>query len=136
MVRGIVLLKRIIPVMIGVLCVLLSISSVALVAQVQYEPELVIISPHTKDFLDAEKLAFENYASSTLGTKVTVLFDMQGSPQAYGKIVEWAGRPNADIFWGGEINLYTALVEKALLEAHTRAATQEIPADLQKIPLK
>jgi len=136
MVRDIALLKKTISVMIGVLCVLLSLSSVALVAQVQYEPELVIISPHTKDFLDAEKLAFEKYVSSALGAKVTVLFDMQGSPQAYGKIVEWAGKPNADIFWGGEINLYTALVEKGLLEAHTSPATQAIPTDLQKIPLK
>ena len=130
------MLKKTIPVIIGVLCVLLSLSSVAPVAQAQYEAELVIISPHTKDFLDAEKLAFESHASSVLGTKVTVLFDMQGSPQAYGKIVEWAGRPNADIFWGGEINLYTALVEKGLLEAYTSPATQAIPADLQKIPLK
>ena len=38
-----------------------------------------------------------------------------GTPVAYGQIVEWKGRPQADIFWGGESALFDKLAEQNLL---------------------
>jgi len=38
-----------------------------------------------------------------------------GTPVAYGRIVEWKGRPEADIFWGGESALFDKLAEQKLL---------------------
>ena len=38
-----------------------------------------------------------------------------GTPVAYGRIVEWKGRPEVDIFWGGESALFDKLAEQKLL---------------------
>ena len=36
-----------------------------------------------------------------------------GTPVAYGRILEWKGRPEVDILWGGESALYDKLAEQA-----------------------
>ena len=33
----------------------------------------------------------------------------QGTPVAYGQILEWRGKPQADVFWGGEGTLFDNL---------------------------
>jgi len=38
-----------------------------------------------------------------------------GTPVAYGRIVEWKGRPEVDIFWGGESALFDKLAEQKLV---------------------
>ena len=39
-----------------------------------------------------------------------------GTPVAYGRIVEWKGKPEVDIFWGGESALFEKLAEQKLLQ--------------------
>ena len=60
---------------------------------------------------------------------------------AYGRIVEWKGRPEADIFWGGESALFEKLAEQKLLQKVeiSKEAWDSIPASIGKpkpIPLK
>jgi iron(III) transport system substrate-binding protein len=55
--------------------------------------------------------------------------------------VEWKGKPEADIFWGGESALFEKLAEQKLLQKLeiSRAAWESIPASIGKpkpIPLK
>ena len=40
----------------------------------------------------------------------------QGTPVAYGQIVEWRGKPQADVFWGGEGTLFDNLADQGLLD--------------------
>ena len=65
----------------------------------------------------------------------------QGTPVAYGQIVEWKGKPQADVFWGGEGTLFDLLAEQNLLDKITipKAMWDEIPATIGKpvgLPLK
>ena len=64
-----------------------------------------------------------------------------GTPVAYGRIVEWKGKPEVDIFWGGESALFEKLAEQKLLQKVEIAkdAWDSIPAAIGKpkpIPLK
>jgi len=65
----------------------------------------------------------------------------QGTPVAYGQIVEWKGKPQADVFWGGEGTLFDLLADQGLLDKVTipKAMWDEIPATIGKpvgLPLK
>ena len=56
-------------------------------------------------------------------------------------LVEWKGRPEVDIFWGGESALFEKLAEQKLLQKVeiSKAAWDSIPASIGKpkpIPLK
>ena len=60
---------------------------------------------------------------------------------AYGRIIEWKGRPEVDIFWGGESALFEKLAEQKLLQKVeiSKEAWDAIPATIGKpkpIPLK
>ncbi len=64
-----------------------------------------------------------------------------GTPVAYGRITEWKGRPDVDIFWGGESALFEKLAEQKLLQKVeiSKEAWDSIPASIGKpkpIPLK
>jgi iron(III) transport system substrate-binding protein len=105
------------------------------------ETELVIQTPVTKFITDAASEAFQKYAKKTWGIDVKVSGLYAGTPVSYGKIVEWAGKPQADIFWGGESALFDKLAEKGLLEKSTlsKAAWDSIPATIGApvpLPLK
>ncbi len=39
-----------------------------------------------------------------------------GTPVAYGRITEWKGKPDVDIFWGGESALFEKLAQQKLLK--------------------
>jgi ABC-type Fe3+ transport system substrate-binding protein len=53
---------------------------------------------------------------------------------AYGRIMEWKGRPEVDIFWGGESALFDKLAEQKLLAPHElpKEVVEAIPATLGK----
>ena len=66
---------------------------------------------------------------------------VQGTPVAYGQILEWRGKPQADVFWGGEGTLFDALAKEGLLDnvKIPQKAWDEIPASIGKpvgLPLK
>jgi iron(III) transport system substrate-binding protein len=115
--------------------------SAALAAAPVIENQLVIQTPVTKFITDAASKAFTEYAKKTWGIDVKVSGLYAGTPVSYGKIVEWNGRPQADIFWGGESALFDKLAEKGLLEKITlsKAAWDAIPATIGApvpLPLK
>jgi ABC-type Fe3+ transport system substrate-binding protein len=53
---------------------------------------------------------------------------------AYGRIVEWKGRPEVDIFWGGESALFDKLAEQKLIAPLnlSKATFDTIPATIGK----
>ena len=105
------------------------------------EDELVLITPVAKTLTDpalALRVTF-HFSLASLAKSASAL--AAGTPVAYGRIVEWKGRPGADIFWGGESALFDKLAEQKLLVPHNvpKAVLDEIPVSIGKpkpIPLK
>jgi ABC-type Fe3+ transport system substrate-binding protein len=110
-------------------------------AQAPIESELTLITPVSKFIHDAALKAFAEYAKETWGVTVKTSGIPAGTPVAYGRIVEWKGRPEADIFWGGESALFEKLVDQKLLQRVeiSRELWDSIPAAIgapRPIPLK
>jgi iron(III) transport system substrate-binding protein len=125
---------------IGALVALLGAGAPAL-AQAPIEGELTLITPVSKFIHDAALKAFAEYAKETWGVTVTTNGIPAGTPIAYGRIVEWKGKPEADIFWGGESALFEKLVDQRLLQKVeiSRELWDAIPAVIgapKPIPLK
>lgn len=79
------------------------------------ENELVLITPVAKTLTDPSLAAFAKYAKEKWNITVRTSALAAGTPVAYGQIVEWKGRPGADIVWGGESALYDKLAEQNLV---------------------
>ena len=110
-------------------------------AQAPIESELALITPVSKFIHDAALKAFADYAKERWGVTVKVSAIPAGTPVAYGRITEWKGKPEVDIFWGGESALFEKLAEQKLLQKVeiSKEAWDSIPASIGKpkpIPLK
>ncbi len=92
-----------------------SAASVAAQQPQTVENELVLITPVAKTLTDPSLAEFIKYAKEKWNVTVKASALAAGTPVAYGRIVEWKGRPEADIFWGGESALYDKLAEQGLL---------------------
>jgi len=105
------------------------------------EGELNLITPVSKFIHDAALKAFADYAKERWNVTVKVSAIPAGTPVAYGRIVEWKGKPEADIFWGGESALFEKLAEQKLLQKVEigKPVWDSVPASIGKpkpIPLK
>jgi iron(III) transport system substrate-binding protein len=105
------------------------------------EDELVLITPVAKTLTDPSLAEFVKYAKERWNISVKASALAAGTPVAYGQILEWKGRPQVDIFWGGESALFDKLSEQNLLAklGLPKAIADAIPASIGKpkpIPLK
>ncbi|MGE5338882.1 MAG: extracellular solute-binding protein [Gemmatimonadota bacterium] len=98
-------------------------------AQAAVEDELILITPVAKTLTDPLLADFAKFAKEKWNISVKTSALAAGTPVAYGRITEWKGRPQADIFWGGESALFDKLADQSLL------AKLELPkAVLDAIP--
>lgn len=99
-------------------------------AQAAIEDRLVIITPVARTVADPTVAAFIEYARRQFNVTVRVTVTSAGTPVAYGRIREWAGRPEADVFWGGEPALFDDLALRRLVAPLElpEAVVREIPA--------
>ena len=105
------------------------------------ENELVLITPVARTLTDPALAEFAKYAKEKWNVTVKTSALAAGTPVAYGRIVEWKGRPDADIFWGGESALFDKLAEQKLLARLQlpKDVVDSIPVSIGKprpIPLK
>jgi iron(III) transport system substrate-binding protein len=105
------------------------------------ENELVLITPVAKTLTDPALAEFVKYAKEKWNITVRTSALAAGTPVAYGRIVEWRGRPEADIFWGGESALFDKLADQKLIARLDlpQAVVDAIPTSIGKpkpIPLK
>lgn len=105
------------------------------------ENELVLITPVAKTLTDPALAEFAKFAKEKWNITVRTNALAAGTPVAYGRIVEWKGRPEADIFWGGESALFDKLAEQNLVAKLNlpQDVVDSIPASIGKpkpIPLK
>ena len=98
------------------------------------EAELTLITPVSKFIHDAALAEFAKYAQERWKLKLKTNALAAGTPVAYGRIVEWKGRPEVDIFWGGESALFDKLAEQKLLAPLnlSKATVDAIPATIGK----
>ena len=98
------------------------------------EDELVLITPVGKSLSDPELAEFAKYARARWNVRLRASAVSAGTPVAYGQIVEWNGRPQADLFWGGESALYDRLAAQKLLAplGLPKAVTDAVPGRLGK----
>jgi ABC-type Fe3+ transport system substrate-binding protein len=103
-------------------------------AQATIEDELSLITPVSKFIHDAALAEFAKFAKERWGIAVNVNALAAGTPVAYGRIVEWKGRPEVDIFWGGESALFDKLADQKLLAplAISKTALDGVPASIGK----
>jgi ABC-type Fe3+ transport system substrate-binding protein len=128
-------------VLMAVLVMVALLAPSAATAQAPIESELNLITPVSKFIHDAALKAFAEYAKEKWNVSVKVNAIPAGTPIAYGRIVEWKGRPEVDIFWGGESALFEKLADQKLLQKVeiSREAWDSIPASIgtpKPIPLK
>ncbi len=92
------------------------------------ENEFYLITPVSKDVHDPMLKAFAEYAKKKWNVDLKTSAMPQGTPVAYGQIVEWKGRPQADVFWGGEGILFDKLAKQGLLDKLQRSG-QDVARD-------
>jgi ABC-type Fe3+ transport system substrate-binding protein len=103
-------------------------------AEQAIEDELVLITPVARTLTDPALAEFAKYAKERWNINVRTSALAAGTPVAYGRIVEWKGRPDADIFWGGESALFDKLAEQKLLAPLDlpKAVVDSIPSSIGK----
>lgn len=114
------------------LVLMLVVPGARLQAQPAIEDRLVLITPVARTVADPSVAAFRAFALRQFGVSVSVTVVSAGTPVAYGRIREWGGRPEADVFWGGEPALFDDLAERRLLMPLElpEAVLREIPATI------
>ena len=103
-------------------------------AQAAIEDELTLITPVAKTLTDPTLADFAKLAKEKWNVNLKTSSLAAGTPVAYGRILEWKGRPEADIFWGGESALYDKLAQQKLVAklGLPKAVLDAIPATIGK----
>src|SRR5512146_3412489 len=98
------------------------------------EDELVLITPVAKTLTDPTLADFAKFAKEKWNVTLRTSALAAGTPVAYGRILEWKGRPEVDIFWGGESALFDKLAAQNLLARLEvpKAVLDAIPATIGK----
>ena len=98
------------------------------------EDELALITPVAKTLTDPTLADFAKYAKEKWNITLKTSALAAGTPVAYGQILEWKGRPQVDIFWGGESALFDKLAAQNLLARLElpKAVLDAIPATIGK----
>jgi len=110
-------------------------------SQPALEDRVVVLTPIPREVSDPVSERFADYTRRRFGVAVRATMVSAGAPLAYARIVEWRGRPEADLLWAGEAELFDDLADKNLLAAHEvpDAVTREIPAAIgepRSLPLR
>ena len=101
-----------------------SVAALAAPAAPPIENELVIQTPMSAFVVDSMLKEFAEVARKKWGVTLKTRVLRAGTPVSYETIVAWNGRPDADVFWGGEPALFDALSTQKLL------TTLDVPGDV------
>jgi len=129
-------LKKLIVTFVVVSMLFTAFQALPATGQTALENELVIISSHSKGILDSFKTAFEKYCQDTLNTAVSLKYSYYASEDCYKLAKEWAGKPKADIWWGGGVNLFQTATKEGLLLQYKCKDWGKIPGSWFGIPAK
>src|SRR2546421_11618307 len=112
--RGVTMTRRMMLPALALLMAMAAASGVRAQTPAPIESELHLITPVSKFIHDAALKAFAEYAKEKWNVAGKVTAIPAGTPLAYGRIVEWKGKPEGDIFWGGEAGLFRKVAAQKL----------------------
>jgi iron(III) transport system substrate-binding protein len=110
-------------------------------AQPPTDQPLVIGTPMSAFVVDSVLKEFVQYAKEKWKVALKTTTMRAGTPTLYERTVTWKGRPEADVFWGGEPALFDKLAAQKLLARLevTPEVWDSIPASIgtpKAVPLK
>jgi iron(III) transport system substrate-binding protein len=128
------------PLLFGLVVALLTLTP-ATAPAAPIEDQLVVQTPMSAFVVDSMLKDFVQYARERWGVTLKTRVLRAGTPVSHETIVKWKGRPEADVFWGGESALFDDLEAKKLLARLDVSADlwDAIPATIgtpKPIPLK
>ncbi len=89
-------------------------------SQLKVEYKLVIIHSQNADFANYVINDFEEWFMDTKGFEINVSQLTPGdSGIVLGQVFAWEGRPEADIFWGGDVYNFGEAANESLLYPYT-----------------
>jgi len=117
--------------------------SASKLTQPKASADLVILTPHWHGIYDVYKEAFINYWKDKTGQDITVEIMERDTSECLRLVREWAGSPEADVWWGGGLDAFMIAESENLLAPFYNASDSEwvainnsIPATLFGLPLK
>jgi iron(III) transport system substrate-binding protein len=84
-------------------------------ARARIEDELVIQTPMSSFVVESMLKEFVQHTREQSGSILKTRVLRAGTPVSYEKILSWKGKPEADVFWGGEPALFDDLAARDLL---------------------
>lgn len=105
------------------------------------EDRLVILTPIPREVADPIADRFAEHARQRYGTALRPTLVSMGGPLMYARVLEWRGRPEADLLWASEAEVLDDLALRRLIVAHElpEGLVREVPATLgepRPIPLR
>lgn len=84
-------------------------------ARMPVENELIVQTPVSQFIVDSVLQEFARYGRDKWNFDLKMRALHAGTPISYDQIVRWKGKPEADVFWGGEPALFDRLSAQKLL---------------------
>jgi iron(III) transport system substrate-binding protein len=105
------------------------------------EDRLVIMTPIPREVADAVADRFAEHARRRYGAALRPALVFLGGPTMYARVLEWRGRPDADLLWASEAEVLDDLVARRLIVPHDlpEALVREVPQTIgepRPIPLR
>lgn len=105
------------------------------------EDRLVVMTPIPREVADAVADRFAEHTRQRYGAPVRPTLVSLGGPTMYARVLEWRGRPEADLLWASEAEVLDDLVARRLLVLHElpEALVREVPQAIgepRAIPLR
>ncbi len=79
------------------------------------QADLVILTPHWHGIYDKYVEAFTNYWKSKTGQTIEIEVLARDTSECLRLVREWAGNPEADVWWGGGLDSFLIAEEEGLL---------------------
>ena len=107
------------------------------------EADLVILTPHWHGIYDVYVDAFKSYWKDKTGQDIEISVMERDTSECLRLVREWAGSPEADVWWGGGLDAFMIAESEDLLASFYNSSDPEwvaindsIPAELFGLPLK
>jgi ABC-type Fe3+ transport system substrate-binding protein len=94
---------------------ILSAAAAPLSAQVPLEDRLVIMTPIPREVADPVADRFAEHARQRYGVALRPTLVSMGGPLMYARVLEWRGRPEADLLWASEAEVLDDLAGRRLI---------------------
>jgi iron(III) transport system substrate-binding protein len=105
------------------------------------EDRLVVMTPIPREVADPVANRFAEHVRQRYGAAVRPTLVFLGGPTMYARVLEWRGRPDADLLWASEAEVLDDLVARRLIVPHELpdALVREVPQTVgepRPIPLR